>query len=158
MWFLACKIYSSSYILFSVLLQNWAPRGCEEINRCLKGPPSKPFKCNWTYWYGCVFSCSIVVFCELQVSLFITNVISMEHRASGSSVSWFVMFNSVIITKSKIACHLLMLFKIGYYYAYSISDLMVCTCMFAISQPFPHYCISMCLIQLTKCMSYYGAN
>ena len=31
--------------------QNWAPPGCEKLNKCLKGPPSKPFKCDWDHWF-----------------------------------------------------------------------------------------------------------
>ncbi|KAK2188996.1 hypothetical protein NP493_118g03014 [Ridgeia piscesae] len=30
-------------------VQNWAPPGCEKLNKCLKGPPSKPFKCDWDH-------------------------------------------------------------------------------------------------------------
>ncbi|XP_077982506.1 N-acetylgalactosamine-6-sulfatase-like isoform X2 [Glandiceps talaboti] len=28
-------------------IMNWAPPGCEKLDRCLKAPPSNPVKCNW---------------------------------------------------------------------------------------------------------------
>ncbi|XP_077866671.1 N-acetylgalactosamine-6-sulfatase-like [Saccoglossus kowalevskii] len=28
-------------------IMNWAPSGCETLNKCLHGPPSNPFKCSW---------------------------------------------------------------------------------------------------------------
>lgn len=30
-------------------VMNWSPEGCEGLNECLKGPPSKPFKCIWLH-------------------------------------------------------------------------------------------------------------
>ncbi|KAI0214063.1 N-acetylgalactosamine-6-sulfatase [Lamellibrachia satsuma] len=30
-------------------VQNWAPPGCEKLNKCLKAPPSNPFKCDWDH-------------------------------------------------------------------------------------------------------------
>lgn len=30
-------------------VMNWAPPGCESLQRCLPKPPSKPYLCNWTH-------------------------------------------------------------------------------------------------------------
>ncbi|XP_029641081.1 N-acetylgalactosamine-6-sulfatase-like [Octopus sinensis] len=30
-------------------IQNWSPPGCEELQECLKGPPSKPHLCVWPH-------------------------------------------------------------------------------------------------------------
>lgn len=30
-------------------VMNWAPKGCEKLNDCLKGPESKPYKCVWLH-------------------------------------------------------------------------------------------------------------
>nr|XP_039261192.1 N-acetylgalactosamine-6-sulfatase-like [Styela clava] len=30
-------------------IMNWAPKGCDKLNKCLKGPPSEPFKCVWNH-------------------------------------------------------------------------------------------------------------
>ncbi|XP_077982103.1 N-acetylgalactosamine-6-sulfatase-like [Glandiceps talaboti] len=30
-------------------VENWAPVGCEKLDRCLKVPPSKPTKCTWPH-------------------------------------------------------------------------------------------------------------
>lgn len=30
-------------------VQNWSPPGCEEVNRCMAAPMSKPYRCNWPY-------------------------------------------------------------------------------------------------------------
>lgn len=30
-------------------VQNWAPKGCEELGQCLKAPLSKPFRCVWPH-------------------------------------------------------------------------------------------------------------
>lgn len=35
--------------LCDLAVQNWAPRGCEKINRCMKAPPSFVYKCFWPY-------------------------------------------------------------------------------------------------------------
>ncbi|XP_072013586.1 N-acetylgalactosamine-6-sulfatase-like [Amphiura filiformis] len=30
-------------------VMNWSPPGCEKLNKCLKGPASKPYKCTWPH-------------------------------------------------------------------------------------------------------------
>lgn len=30
-------------------VQNWAPAGCEKVNRCMPAPQSHPYRCNWPY-------------------------------------------------------------------------------------------------------------
>ncbi|MCJ8747417.1 hypothetical protein PDJAM_G00153280 [Pangasius djambal] len=30
-------------------VMNWAPPGCEKLGKCLKPPPSKPWKCDWPH-------------------------------------------------------------------------------------------------------------
>ncbi|KAL3860549.1 hypothetical protein ACJMK2_010665 [Sinanodonta woodiana] len=30
-------------------VMNWSPPGCEKLNKCLKAPPSKPYKCPWPH-------------------------------------------------------------------------------------------------------------
>lgn len=30
-------------------VQNWTPKGCEKVNRCMKAPKSYPYRCDWPY-------------------------------------------------------------------------------------------------------------
>lgn len=30
-------------------VMNWAPPGCNKLNRCLQGPKPNPYKCTWPH-------------------------------------------------------------------------------------------------------------